>query len=386
MIEGVIGSLIAAGMAALMTFLYRRGYLHTLIDDVMFQVAPSGVRENRLLPKETTNLQRRLVRWLLRDQSRIGHHRGQYGKSCDAMLSEKWQSKGSGENLNLKPRMYLTYWPVIILHKHRIAPKSVQLAINGVAKLFIDGLIPLYTSAPESSPTSREQKWNLRHSMAGAHLLAVGNPGNDITRSVVDQMLDTRNSWQGNTGGWWQTSDRKGKPDLWASVYALKLLYFIIHEKQDSFRDQAPLVEDIINQTLLFLESEWEKNLWGVSGRLLAEENLMTMFIDLAPILLHYSPSLGAKCINSMKKWLSPGGDLSKSYLATLETQSTPMYPKQAYARMAYAFYLSQDRFVDWKPWFEKVARASCDRLFSSESAFLLDLSFVYENKLVSQP
>jgi hypothetical protein len=92
MIEGVIASLVAAGIAAAIAFLYRRGYLHVLIEETMFQIAPSGMPERRLLPKETTALQAHLVRWLLHDQSRFGHHRGQYGKSCDALHSQKWQA------------------------------------------------------------------------------------------------------------------------------------------------------------------------------------------------------------------------------------------------------------------------------------------------------
>ena len=86
-----------------------------------------------------------------------------------------------------------------------------------------------------------------------------------------------------------------------------------------------------------------------------------------------------------MREWLSPAGDLGKSYLATLETQETPVYDEQAYARMAYAFYLSQDDSVDWRPWFEKAVRSSLDRLFSSEAAFLLDMSFAYEEELICQ-
>jgi hypothetical protein len=379
MIEGIIASLVAAGIAAAITFLYRCGYLHVIIDEVMFHISPSGVREQRLLPKETTAIQTHLVRRLLRDQSRFGQHRGQFGKSCDALHSEKWQAKGSGENLNLKPRIYLTYWPVIILHKHGLAPRSVNLAITGVAALFTDGRIPVYTSAPESSPTKRELKWNHRHSMAGAHLLAIDQPNNNVTLSVIDQMLDHRNSWQESSGGWWQTSDKKNQPDLWASVYALKLLDFVSSTGIEALQKQTSLVQSAIERTLSYLETEWDTRHWGESGKLLTEENLVSMFIDLAPILLRYSPRLGAKCIAAMKEWLSPGGDLSKGYLATLETQATPICAEQAYARMAYAFHLSQDDSVNWRPWFEKAARCSRDRLFSSELAFLLDISFKYK-------
>ncbi len=378
MIEGIIASLVAAGIAGVTAFLYRRGHLHVFIDQVMFRVAPSGIRESRLLPKDTTALEKQLVRCLLRDQTRYGHNRGQYGKSCEALGSDKWQTKGSGENLNLKPRMYLTYWPVMVLHSHRLAPRSVRLAISGVAELFTDGRIPIFTSAPESSPTRREPTWNHRHSMAGAHLLAVEEPNNSVTRSVIDQMLDERNSWQDSSGGWWQTSEKKNKPDLWASVYALKLFAFVASGGIEAFRERTALVNRAMERTFRYLESEWATNRWGEPGRLLTEENLVSMFIDLAPMLPRYSPQLAAESITAMKEWLSPVGDLYKTYLSALETQTTPVYPEQAYARMAYAFHLSNDRSVNWRPWFEKAARSNLHRLFSSELAFLLDLSYAY--------
>ena len=198
-------------------------------------------------------------------------------------------------------------------------------------------------------------------------------------------MLDQRNSLQNTSGGWWHTSDKKSKPDLWASVYALKLLDFVSLAGIEAFRERTSLLKNAIERTVSYLETEWEARRWGEPGELLTEENLVSMFIDLAPMLSRYSPGLGAKCIAAMKQWLSPGGDLSKSYLTTLETQVIPIYAEQAYARMAYAFYLSQDDSVDWRPWFEKAARSSRDRLFSSESAFLLDISFAYEEELTRQ-
>ena len=49
MIEGVIASLVAAGIATAIAFIYRRGYVHVLIEESMFQIAPSGMPERRLL-------------------------------------------------------------------------------------------------------------------------------------------------------------------------------------------------------------------------------------------------------------------------------------------------------------------------------------------------
>jgi hypothetical protein len=378
-IEGIIASLVATAIAAVLTVLYNGGYLHFLIENVLFHIAASGLREHRLLPRETTDLQANLVRRLLHDQSRFGHYKGQFGKSCDVVNSAKRQPRGSKENLNFKPRIYLTYWPVVILHAHGLAPRSVRLAISGVAGLFSEDRIPVHTSAPSLSPTGRDREWSHRHSMAGAHLLAVEDPNNDVTRSVIDQMLDQRNGWQDGNGGWWQTSERIQQPDLWASVYAVKLLDFVCSKRIDAFKDKTDFIRASIARTFAYLETEWIGNRWSYPGKLLLEENLAAMFIHLAPLFPRYSPRLAGECLATMTEWLSPTGDLSRSYLATLETQSSPLHVEQAYVRMAYAFHSAQGHSVEWRPWFEKVARSSLDRLFASELAFLLDLSFAYD-------
>ncbi len=385
MINSLIISLIIAGIGALIKFLDRKGYLHVLFNQAMFRIAPPITCDQKLSIKAITKLQAHLIRILVKDQNNFGRHQGQYGKSYDVKSSEIWQPKGSSENLNLKPRMYLTYWPVIIMKEHGVAQRSVSYAFAGIEKLFSDGRIPLFSSAPDPSPVGREQKWNYRHSMAGAHLLAINQPNNSITRSVVGQMLDKNNPWQDCTGGWWQTSEKKGKPDLWASAYALKLLDFMSKNQIVPFIQNPSSIKKTIEHTICFFETEWNSQHWGDPGRLLTEENLVLMFIELSPILSRYSPELKNKCITVMKDWLNPAGDLRKSYLERLAAQKTPIFSVQAYIRMAYAFYISNDKTIDWHPLFERVAQSSLKQLYSTEWAFLLDLSFIYKREVLSR-
>ena len=86
-----------------------------------------------------------------------------------------------------------------------------------------------------------------------------------------------------------------------------------------------------------------------------------------------------------MKDWLNPAGDLRKSYLERLAAQKTPIFSVQAYIRMAYAFYISNDKTIDWHPLFERVAQSSLKQLYSTEWAFLLDLSFIYKREVLSR-
>ncbi|MBN1968729.1 MAG: hypothetical protein JW870_05135 [Candidatus Delongbacteria bacterium] len=379
MIEGIIASLIAAIIGSITVFLYRKGYIQKSYDWFLFLIAPKGDSQQSILPKKLSKFQNRIKRRLLLDQSRFGYHRGQFGKSCDSLNADKWQTKGSKENLNLKPRMYLTYWPIFILSKYKLEQYSLNLAIKGIKELFHDDKIPVFSSAPHASPTGLTFTFNIRHTMAGAHILALKNPNNTITRAVIGQMLDINNNWQDKNGGWKQTSDLNSKVDLWASTYAIKLLDFAITKDLKPFDNKADFLIENIKRTMTFIEKEFKTSRWGDPGKLLVEENLVSIFIDLAPLLLKYSQSLYNDCMTEMKNWLDNAGNLSEKYLSLLEKQSTPVSKDQAYARMAYAFYLANDD--SWKLWFEGLSKSSLKTMFSSELAFLLELTFKYYEK-----
>lgn len=380
MIEGIISGLIVTIIVAFVTFFYRNGYLYLFVDNLISAVGLLKITDKKIGLKEFRGLQKKLVARILHDQSKIGNHLGQYGKSCKYIYSEKWQTKSSKENLKLKPRMYLTYWPVIILRKHGLANRSTNLALSGVKRLFKDWRIPLYSGSPGLSPTKIEQNWNYRHSMAGAHLVGLCMPYNSITYNVVDQMIDERNVWQDTeTGGWWQTSEKKESPDLWASVYALKLLHMVYEDrKYDVFYHNKDL-RCCIEKTIKYFKYEWINNKWSVPDKLLTEENLISMFIDLSLLLSVYMPELRKECIIYMKEWLTPRCDLSNRFLKKLKNRPLPINQGQAYSQMAYAFYLSKDELVDWRLIYKKAIMFPLNELYSSEMAFLLDCSYEYE-------
>ncbi|MCX5792458.1 MAG: hypothetical protein NTY45_09665 [Elusimicrobia bacterium] len=382
MIETIIVGLITSALWGLLVTIYQSGHLHVLLETRYCFLASSWKRDAGPLSADTTALQKRLVRYLLRGQSWFGQHRGEYGKSRNAVDSGKWQTKGSRETLDLKPRMYLTYWPAIILHKHGLVPISIARARAGVRGLFSEDRIPMFTSAPDSSPTSHEMKWNYRHTMAAAHMLADEDPTNLITRAVVDLMLDGNNGWQHTAGGWWQTSEKRGEPDLWASVYAAKLLGSVISGSITNVPQKAlNLAKFSMLTTFKYLEAEWNVHTWGIPDKLLAEENLVSMYIDLASLLPRYSHRLQVKCLATMKGFLSPTtDDLSQLYLKSLKRQN--VHSEQAYARMAYALHLANDDSYNWGSLFVRAMKGNLNRLYSSELAFLLDLSFSCEKHM----
>jgi hypothetical protein len=80
MLEGVIASLLAAVIIAVMAFLYRHGYFREWLDVASARLGlPSDGQERR--PSSIHHFRREIVRMLLKDQSRSGAHRGQFGRS-----------------------------------------------------------------------------------------------------------------------------------------------------------------------------------------------------------------------------------------------------------------------------------------------------------------
>ena len=380
--ENYVVDITAGLFATIVGASLRFGYAGILLDKVRYFLSPSGWREVNLLANRVTPLQQRIVRLLLRDQSRSGFHKGEYGRSSDPERARTWQDRKSAEKLDLKPRMYLTYWPAFILHQRRLAPQSVRRAKLAVEGHYVDNKIPLASSRPSFVPTIRlsiKRNWNYRHTMEGADLLVRLDATNQITPAVMDQMLDSHNGWQAPSGGWWHTNEGSDKPDLWTTVYAAKLLGSIDQTCPQLARTNQPLVQCALRRTLKYLEDEWTNSQWRIENQVSSEENVVLMYIDLAETLQAHAPTLKMACESLILSWLSPSGYLTESYLAAVKAQPVPLSPQQAYSRMAYALYLSDRHAPRWVRHFERAVDIGIQRdIYSNEWAFLLDLTFEY--------
>lgn len=374
MIEGIATSIIASIVIAITLAVYKKGSIREVLDTALFYIAPTGIRSIGSREVDLAPLQKKLTRLILVGQSRFGIHKGQFGKSQTSAESKKWQGSESKEDMDTKPRMYLTYWPTMVLHRRGLAPRSVALAVSGIERIFVGNRVRVAQAAAEGMPPfSAPVIVSYRHTMAGALILSEFQEWNSITRSVIDAMLDPANEWQCVSGGWKQVSEGFSSEDIWATCYAAKLLSRVLSSSgifSDRERSQAKMQSDL---TMTFLSDQWEERKWAYQ-KLSSEESAVPVFIDIFPVLHTLDHELKEKCLNHFEKWLSPKGDLSEAYLNRLE--GVPR--EQLRARMAYAFYLSTENSNSWKPLFESVSKGDFEKIYSSELAFVLDMSFAF--------
>jgi hypothetical protein len=323
---------------------------------------------------------RNVIQMILVDQSRNGHHKGQFGKAVPHSEHKKWQNQKIGENPNMKPRMYLTYWPVSILHKHNIeiGRYSVRLAIESLKTLFTKNKnkILVYRSAtPNMNPLDNTSvATSYRHTLSGALILSITEKWNEITCSILDNMLDQGSNWQEANGGWKQVSDDISI-DIWASAYAVKMLANYL-SSESCFSDGAKTkAQELFDKTMIFLEEEWYKNNWAC-GALAPEEHAVLLYIDLVDILKEFNPKLDDECITKFSSWLSPGGDLGENYKLKL----SHLPEEQLYARMSYIFYLGDRESNKWRILFQKLSKGDLTKVYTSDLAFALDMSFGYSD------
>jgi hypothetical protein len=261
MIEGILTSLAATILVAVFVELYRRGLLREFLDIILYYIKPSGLRAVRSSAPKISTLQGDIVRCLLKDQSRFGIHKGQFGKSNDKQKARSWQNKDTGENITLKPRMYLTFWPTVVMHRHKIARRSVELAYAGIQRLFFNNqVLVAQSAAPNMAPYGKPpMPVSYRHTMAGALVLAEFKPWNSITYAVVDAMLDPKNNWQNESGGWRQVSKGFSGDDLWAGAYAARLLKAALYPSSPFSDIPRDIATKRLERTLFFLQEHWER-------------------------------------------------------------------------------------------------------------------------------
>lgn len=132
-VEIAVG-VIVAGVVGLGDWLTRSGRLLDFALLIQSTFEGDTARAPRL-----GKAHRRLLRLLLRDQSRWGRHFGQFGRSASLAESPKWNS--TKERQSTKPRMFMTRWPCYVLDRHQIAPRALRRAMRGIRHLFVKGYI-----------------------------------------------------------------------------------------------------------------------------------------------------------------------------------------------------------------------------------------------------
>ena len=180
-------------------------------------------------PLKGPSLQCKLTQRILDSQYTSGRYQGQFGKS---MTDSIFQPRDTVEDMDIKPRMYLTYWPVVVprRRRHKLAAEETSQAVCAIYKTFKDGAVRVPRGESSTTPptSSIPAIITYRHTIDGTLILLQEPDDWNLITGVVDSMLDNR--WQESSGGWLSSSE--GSVDLWTSVYAAKLLDCVLSDLQ----------------------------------------------------------------------------------------------------------------------------------------------------------
>jgi len=292
-----------------------------------------------------------LFAYLELDQYDTGIHRGQFGRS--ASLEEESAYQKRGERLDVKPKLYLTGWPVFVLARMPGDPRARVLLENarrGVLDL-LDGLWVRVGMAAShhTSPLAPPVTITYRHTI----LMAI-DPSLAPVSALLATMLDDSSDLQARSGGWRQCSCEHTDEDLWATCYAIGFL-----TSQRSHAAALHLREGgsaratgVMEATLDWLEREWHANGWDYGFSM--EENAPLAFHEVAAALALHRPALAGAVLQTFGTFLDDALHPRQAYLSQVRTLS----PHRASIRLAYAFFLYRT-----EPWAEATYRSMLDWL-----------------------
>jgi hypothetical protein len=374
---GVAGSLMAAIIGGASVYLYRVGFLSECCQPLLAIFHPTS----KVFPDHQNSSQK--IRGILLRRLRRGQtlwpwslHYGQFGKGIP---SRTGRFQGTQEPADVKPRMYLTSWPGIIMARRNVSIRNVVWATKGVLRLLArhgDNRVHVLQSVgPDEAPTGEPRVISFRHTICGAWFVYSVQGWNPITREIVDSMLDQHNDWQNKDGGWALCDHEHYRAsDLWASAYAAEMLDKALSEGVLAEAQQS-LARDALTRTLQYFKETWQNNRWALR-KSQSEENAVYTLVELAPFLRTHDRLFLQEIVRHVGTWLSPAGYLSHQYVSKLLV-NPDLSSSALNARMSYALYRAGEKASVWEPLYRQAVKTLDERLNSADLAFLLDLTFV---------
>jgi hypothetical protein len=317
----------------------------------------------------------RLLGMLLQDQSTSGSHCGQFGRSESLANAAAWNP--GVEDLDSKPRMYMTRWPCRILRRHGLAAPALDRAVKGIEGLFVSNVIPGEQSL-NPFPGRRKRFTNYRHTLCGALILLEQKGWNPTTEWVMGRMLSRAATWRTRNFGWLHSNASPNEADLYSSLYAVQLLEAAIKNPEAQV-DLADAAEPILEASLTFLAAEWEANGWAYET-LTRQEVFPLAFIEIAPILQKRRRALYDAIVNELRLYRNPAGGLQEEYLGLTDGAVSE---EMCLARFAYASYLAIEPTDVWRSFADSALRGDVGKLTSVEAAWLIDLELSNPRKPV---
>lgn len=371
LITGVIGSLIAAGIIALLSYLFLRNLsVRRLIDAVAYYLPTFTTPLGSKLRSNPQKAVKTLVRWLGNDQSRKGEHYGQFGSGAN--LREEKLFQNSRERIEAKPRLYLTGWPCFVLHDLGLSTTYLSLAVQGIERLLKkEGLIRVSFGAAEKTPPDRQPTaCSFRHTIRAAQILSRIDSDNKHIHHILSLMLDERNQWQNPEDGGWRQCDReRTESDLWASAYSLAFLSDLITRQLLSTEEAKSRARAVIPATVEYLKEEWHRSFWAY-GDASSEQNGVQIFHETIKTLKRHDAPFANKLCEWVRGWLSPAGGLSEAYFQACNEVTLA----SANARVAYALFLTGEPRALWEPLLITAVDRFEEGMNSADASFLLHM------------
>jgi hypothetical protein len=374
-IQNALGGIIATAVIALCTYLWSAKF-RTFI-------------RRRLRGNHFTRSKKYIISEVLlfleEDQDTSGVHKGQFGRSASAADEAKYQT--GNERLDIKPRLYLTGWPVFVLTKHRFAKRSVRnmlaAALEGVRALVDSGWVRVGMGASQfTSPLEPNTEISYRHTIRAAQILQALEGDLSLIRSVLGHMLDSACDMQTNDGGWRQCDGRHNehhrREDLWASAYAVGFLFRCASDatRLDVSKSVLSSIQNALERTMAWLTQQWHANKWQYGGAS-SEENQTLVFHECSEAFNTYDAGFSRTFIAGCDAWLDPIGHPKPSHLAKCGNEYSGAI------RLCYAYFVArsvstsvESQFATLFDWLRGQRFGRCN---SAEAAMLLDMLLVTE-------
>jgi hypothetical protein len=327
------------------------------------------------------------------DLETSGHFKGQFGKYQRKEEESRYIS--GKENIDIKPRLYLTGVPTFILKKHddSFNLKNIFSQVReGMQLLFKDSYVFVAVGAMHyTNPTSKSHKMiSFRHTIRAAQiLLEIAENKKDMALPLVvlGRMLDSNLDLQTESGGWRQCNIEFTDEDLWVSAYSAGFLFSVMERaKELSLKpDTIVLVDSSLNRTLVWLEDEWKKNQWGY-GKVKSIENAPILFCVVANPIIIKKPAFASLIISEFKRYVDATGQPKEHYLNEL----TVIGKYSASVRLAYTLFLVKDSMeLQDNPWQTLANFAESNKnegYSSSDAAMMLDMHMFVNSENIVNP
>jgi hypothetical protein len=308
-------------------------------------------------------MHRKLYRRLMLTQDRRGPHSGEFGKGL--RVEEESHYRGSEENLDSKPRLYLTFWPLRLISL-RAEERALLRAARSFNARFPDGHVYLTRPAQRGvSPLATGKVCSIRHTLKLAHcwlLLPEGFPSRDRS---VDSILDVSDEWLTDASGFRSVADVNEAADLWATAYALNL-YYQINKSSQRDSKRHPDIGLIATE----MSRLWHSELDSASGSIPAEQTLILIAHEIGEAVQVLDPNFSATIRHWLLSLTGPSGSPNETALA----QARGVTEASTSIRLAYALYCTGGSERDWRPCLEHGLLLSDQYLSSPDLAWCVEL------------